>query len=120
MELSEPTTILAKCAWCGTEIDPAYVGPCPNCGRSGKIASVGLSASLKVSGSLAWEHRREYLLTNKKLLASVVCITILSPLLGLYVTGFLGLALGVASGLVTLVIGLFAVMKVREITRGSG
>ena len=34
----------AKCSHCGYPLSPAYVGPCPNCGKTGKTIAVHISA----------------------------------------------------------------------------
>lgn len=38
----------AKCSHCGYPFSPTHVGPCPNCGKTGKTIAVSLAENLNI------------------------------------------------------------------------
>lgn len=69
------------------------------------------------AGVLSWTKTREYWEKRPLPLLAVVGITIGSPFLGLFVAGWIGVAVGLVVGVAAFVGGLFAITRVREITR---
>jgi len=69
------------------------------------------------AGVLSWTKTREYWEKRPLPLLAVVGITIGSPFLGLFVAGWIGVAVGLVVGVAAFVGGLFAISRVREITR---
>ena len=69
-------------------------------------------------GSLSWSNVREFWEKRPFLLAIVVILTIGSPFAGLFLSGWPGVIVGLVVSVVTAGLGLLAVTKVREITRG--
>lgn len=69
------------------------------------------------AGVLSWTKTREYWEKRPLPLLAVVGITIGSPFLGLFLAGWIGVAVGLVVGVAAFVGGLFAISRVREITR---
>ena len=74
---------------------------------------------MTVTASMRWQHIHEYYERNPIFLPIVIFITIGSPFLGLILAGWLGVTAGLAIGLITFLLGLRAVTKVREIREGE-
>lgn len=94
-------------------------GPCPRCGDIRKTRDVPLDATLSFKGLVQWQHVREYYEKHPVPLAVVITLTVGSSLLGLVLTGWIGVAVGLLIGLIVFLIGPRAITKVREIRKGS-
>lgn len=117
--MADSTKMSATCRHCGASLAVNHTGLCPKCGKKGKDTKVVLSEAVKVITSLTWEKQREFFETNRKLRNVIIAIIIISPVLGLYFSGVLGLIIGLVLGIVSYILSPYAVMKVREIERGS-
>ena len=42
----------AKCSHCGYPLSPTHVGPCPNCGKTGKTVTDRIVESLNIQGTV--------------------------------------------------------------------
>ncbi len=113
------STISAACKHCGFALSPQHTAPCPQCGKHGKNVHANIGFSVPVSGSLEWERVREFVVKNNAIEGIMWAITVLSPFLGLVISGQVGVAVGLALGLVSQVLGRYASTKIREITRGT-
>lgn len=113
-EVTQSTT----CAHCGESISPQHTGPCPSCGKEGKNISVNIKESIQVRFSLKWETRKEYYQKHKGAAGAVISITVLSPLVGLFLAGPVGVFIGLALGGVSYYLGPKAATKIIEITKG--
>ena len=110
----------ATCNHCGASVDPSRDEPCPHCGQdAGKRISASITDQLSTSDSVSWERRREFWEVNWPWLVLVGIISIASPFVGLVIAGVPGVIVGVIIGVVEFVVGIYAVGKVREITRGG-
>lgn len=69
------------------------------------------------TGRLSWEKVREYWEKRPLPLFLVALLTLGSPFLGLFLAGWAGVVVGLALSIVAFAGGLFAVTRVREITR---
>ena len=108
-----------KCSGCGYVLPLDHSGPCPRCGDIRKTRDIHLHATLNFKGLVHWQHVREYYEKHPLPLAVVIILGVGSSLLGLVLTGWIGVAVGLLIGLVAFLIGPRAVTKVREIRRGS-
>jgi hypothetical protein len=108
-----------KCSGCGYVLSLDHSGPCPRCGDIRKTRDVHFDATLSFKGVVHWQHVREYYEKHSIPLAVVIVLTVGSSLLGLVLTGWIGVAVGLLIGLIAFLIGPRAVTKVREIRRGS-
>lgn len=108
----------ATCAHCGESISPQHTGPCPSCGKEGKNISVNIKESIQLHSSLKWETRKEYYQKHKGAAGSVIAITVLSPFIGLFLAGPVGVVIGLALGGVAYYLGPKAATKIIEITKG--
>lgn len=87
-------TQLATCAHCGESISQQHTGPCPACGKEGKNICVNINESIQVHSSLKWETRKEYYQKHKGAAGTVIAITVLSPFIGLFLAGPVGVVIG--------------------------
>lgn len=109
----------ATCQRCGVSLPPTHTGPCPKCGKEGKIVTVELKETLRVKDFLSWERRREFFEKNLKIKWLIIVISFASPLLGLFLSGIVGLIIGFAFSILLYLLGPIAVTKVREIERSN-
>ena len=65
------------------------------------------------------ERRRQFLEVNWPWLILLVIISVASPFLELLILGTWGVVVGLLVGAVEFVVGLYAIGRVREITRGG-
>jgi len=79
---------------------------------------VHTEGTLRLHGSLGWQHIHEYYERHPILLPLVLAITVASPFLGSVLAGWLGVVVGLVIGVVAFILGLRAVTKVREIREG--
>ena len=111
------STALARCLHCGNLLPASHKGPCPNCGKEGKAVNLILEEPpIVVSDS--WQSTREFYESNPLAKWAVILITILSPFIGLFLTGWIGFFVGFVLGVLSYLIGPRAVTKVREIRQG--
>jgi purine-cytosine permease-like protein len=95
-----------------------YTGPCPKCGNLAKNKSKTLIDYIAFKDSLNWEKRREFFEGNRKIKWLIIAITFGWPIGGFFVGGLIGVAVGLALGFISYLLGPSAVIKVREIERG--
>jgi hypothetical protein len=99
-----------------------HSGACPNCGsEAGRTINLSVFDSLVASESepvrIELISIREFYERNPIALGIVVLITIFSSCVGLLLSGFLGVVVGLVLGVITFFLGARAVIKVREIRR---
>jgi len=108
------------CTHCGTPLSKDHAGPCPSCGKEGRKIIAIMNEVITISES--WQRLRKFYKKNPKILIAVILITVISPFLGLFLGGPVGVVIGLALGTITYFIGPRAktpvVEKVVEITRG--
>jgi hypothetical protein len=107
-----------RCSACDEPLSSNHVGPCPKCGDTRRRHDVQLEGIVHAHAFLAWQHIHEYRERHKVLFPLVLVITVASPFLGLVLAGWLGVVVGLVIGLITFLLGLRAVTKVREIRGG--
>lgn len=109
----------AVCAQCNTPLPVDHEGPCSNCGKTGKKFSVEINETISITDSLSWEKRKEFWEKNSKMTFLIWSITIISPVLGWFISGVIGFIIGLILGIVVNLLGPYAATKVREIERGK-
>ena len=114
----DEVTETVTCANCGERIAPQHVGACPKCGKEGKNTEVTIKESIPVHSSLNWETRKEYYKEHKGAAATVIGATVLSPFVGLFLAGPIGVIVGLILGAITYYFGPKAITKIIEITKG--
>ncbi len=107
------------CKHCGASRDDGDLGPCPNCGKTGRIISASIEDSISLSESLGWKHTKEYYEKNRSAQIIVLIISICSPLVGLLLAGVPGVILGFLLSFLSYFFGAKAIIKIREITHGG-
>lgn len=95
----------------------SHEGPCPKCGLVGKKIYAEVTAN--VSSSVSWEIIRHSWEINWPWLILVSVISVASPFIGLVVAGIWGVVVGLLVRAAEFVVGLYAIGRVREITRGG-
>ena len=113
------TVSLPKCSSCGQLLKAGHTDRCPQCGSIGKTYRVHLKAFAKGVASFSWKQTREYYERHPVLLPVVIGITLGSPFLGLVIAGWSGVFVGLIVALLAFLLGLRAVTKVREVTKGT-
>lgn len=117
--MADTTNMKAVCQSCGHSLGVNHTGPCPKCGKEGKIIKVSLSETLSITSSLNWEKRREFFQKNWKLIIIVFALTILGSIVGSLFFGVGGFLVSFAIGILAFFVGLYAATRVREIERGG-
>ena len=102
-----------RCSDCNQALALDHVGPCPKCGGTRKTYGVSSSMVTKLVASLSWVHVHEYYEKHPVWLAVVIGITFGSPFVGLFLAGLPGVGVGIIIGLISLLLGIYAVTKVR-------
>jgi hypothetical protein len=90
-------------------------------------AHVGKDVTVKLAGQamraetgvLSWTKTREHWEKHPLPLVGVIVLTIGSPFLGLFLAGWLGVVVGLVISIAALAGGVFAITRVREITRSE-
>lgn len=116
------TNRIVSCANCGESLDPTNMPHlCPKCGSESKNVSITAHDVLKVTlcEKVKVTTIREFYEKNHKALAVVITISIISPFVGLFILGPLGVIAGLVLGLISFLLGPSAVTKVREIKEKS-
>lgn len=103
------------CKHCNTQLKIEHIGPCPSCGKEGRQINYIVEGGSKSSCSVDLETQREYYQKNRKILAVVILITLISPFIGFFLTGPLGIIIGLSIGLLAYIIGPWASTKIIEI-----
>jgi hypothetical protein len=91
-----------------------FEGSCPKCGNKKKFISLKLFDRITFKETLTSEFRREYLKENIYIKWTLIMITLTSLILGFFITGTTGVILGLVIGILTYLIGPYAVLRVRE------
>ena len=88
-------------------------------GLLGKTVTVQLTGdeARAETGRLSWSSVREYWEKRPLPLVFVMLLSLGSPFLGLFLAGWIGVAVGLIVSIVSFGSGLVAVTRVREITR---
>ena len=111
----------AECTACGFSLDPYSTEPCPNCGKTGtKRVYKPLEAKVAVTTTLNRAKIRNSLMLNRLAIVGLVVITLISPLLGLFLPTLPAVLASYGLGVVGIVVGYRAITKVREIERYIG
>jgi len=108
------------CKNCGAIRKNGDVGLCPECGKTGRVIYASIEGKMgPISGALGWKHTKEYYEQNRSLQIIVWAITIISPLVGLFLAGIAGVILGFILGISSYFFGVKAITKIREIRSGG-
>lgn len=107
------------CTHCGTPLSKDHAGPCPSCGKEGREIIAIINEVITISDSMRWQTRREFYEKNPKILIAVILITVISPFLGLFLGGPVGVVIGLALGTITFFISPRAITKVVEKNHGG-
>lgn len=78
-----------------------------------------MSGGLSFGGHALWEHVRISYEQRPLLLALVLVVSALSPFLGFFLAEWTGVMIGLIASVFTFVVGLYAVTKVKEVTKGG-
>ena len=112
---SEPT---AECTACKAPMDASVAGPCPNCGATGtKLVYATMPVTVKGTPSIEVAKIHPSIVFNKRAIVALIVITLVSPLITFFLPGLIGIAVSYALAIVGIVVGYYAITKVRDIER---
>lgn len=114
--VDEPAEMHSICQWCGQKLTAR--GPCPKCGKGRKFFMT-TSGMVTFKGTMGWQRRREFFEKNRRIGWLLIVIVFVSPLVGYFLSGVVGLVIGFAFSILSYVLGPSAVTKIREVERGS-
>jgi len=78
-----------------------------------------MSGGLSFGSQTAWEHVRVTYEQRPLLLALVLVVSAISPFLGFFLAEWTGVVVGLIASAFTFVVGLYAVTRVKEVTKGG-
>jgi hypothetical protein len=108
----------AQCTACKAPLDAKNTGPCPSCGAVGtKLVALTLATTVKVTPTIDIAKLSHSLSFNRIAIVVLIGITLISPLVGFVLPGIIGIAVSYGLGILGLVIGYFAITKVKQIER---
>lgn len=93
----------AYCRHCNFELDWNHTGPCPKCGKQGKVGVLQVFEKKVVSDSIRIEHEVKRKKKNPLIFYIILVVTFVVSFFGYYVGGVLGLVVGIIGGALTLV-----------------
>lgn len=102
------------CKHCGFTLTDDHSGPCPSCGKIGKVTSVIASGGVVIGGSASVQTIRTVYQKNKAAFAILIVITIISPFVGLFLIGIPGILVGLILSAISYFLGPKAVTKIIE------
>jgi len=108
-----------NCSHCRESLSSSHVGECPKCGKTGRTVILGTAIETDIALPISWSSVKEYYETDKKAHVSVIIITAVSPFVGLFIAGWVGVFVGVLLGVGSYFLGPKAIIKVREIRKGQ-
>jgi hypothetical protein len=123
------TELIARCKHCGLTLPVNHTGPCPNCGKTGKIVEANASVAIGLKVAVGAEQRHSYFVWFNKTVGEVtgttlldIVITIICTLLGLWIGNTLGIVVGIlANSAAIILLNAFIRNRVRtkivEITK---
>jgi hypothetical protein len=107
------------CRHCNAVLPKNHKGPCPSCGKTGSKILISIKDTLYVSSSSSWEKRREFVKTQPVTHIIIIIISLAAPFLGLIISGWIGVIIGILIAVLLYILGPKALMKIREIERGK-
>ena len=109
--------IFATCRWCGKNLSTKHTGVCPYCGKEGKNVNIQAVETIHISDIISLEHVREFYEGNKVISWFVNLTSFGSPFLGLYISGFWGVVIGLIISFIVYFLTPYTIVKVREIKK---
>jgi hypothetical protein len=107
-----------ECTACGALLPVDSTGPCPNCGKTGmKKFYKNLDAALSFTGTLDTAKIHDALSFNKNAIVGLVVTIVLSAVCSYFLSGPRGLLVSIGLGIIGIVLGYHAFMKIRTIER---
>lgn len=117
---SKPQLEEVQCGNCNRVFPDAVGGKrraCPECGSSKRRYTLNIQEQLHISDSAEGRTIRVFYKRHPLALTVVVLISIASPLLGLWLVGWLGVVAGIILGAISLFLGPIATAKIKEVHR---
>ncbi|AKB24251.1 hypothetical protein MSMTP_0782 [Methanosarcina sp. MTP4] len=112
--------ITTICKLCGEPLGSNHSGSCPKCGGFGKKDLIEVGTTVVVNtGPIELNSENEHVEENKKIKWLTLIITLLSPFLGLLLTGLSGVLVGLVISVISYKLGIKAskIILEREIIR---
>ena len=115
-----------KCDNCGVFLneDPSESSekrkPCPNCGSKGRIFTGVVNEPVTIKETIDLSKIRQFFMFNRRAIVGLVVITLASPFVCSILPGLLGVLVSFLLGVIGIVVGCFAILRIREIERYIG
>ena len=103
------------CSGCKAVLPSNHQGPCPRCGKTGLTYALQVEDTVQLSIAVEGEHRTEFWEVNRLGIGVSLLVTVVSSVIGLVISGWAGVIVGLLLGLLSLFITTRT--KVREILR---
>lgn len=110
----------AVCNHCGASVDPSRDEPCPHCGQNAgkRIGAVQTDKLGITDDSSSWALTRRFWEVHRVWAIVLAAIVVGSPFVGLVIAEVWSIFIGLLLGLLGVVVGVFAITRVRETERG--
>lgn len=95
------------------------MGPCPKCGKTGKIMKKELVERLTFTDHMTRKSRREFFDENPLIKWLIYILSFGSPFLGYFLQREIGVLIGLFISFISYLLGPYAVIKIREIIQES-
>jgi hypothetical protein len=103
-----------QCGECGQPLEAQHRAACPWCGSTKRHISVSDTVEPRIDDKAGGWKIIEYFENHPLPLAGVIALTVLSPFVGLAVSGFTGFVVGLIFAVASLIVGFYARTLVRE------
>lgn len=111
--------VRVTCSDCGHDLPDTPRAPCPNCGGTKRTHHVHVHDSIKLNVTERWTVIRHWWERHPVLLPLTFVLVVGPPFLGLWLSGWLGVCVGLLLSAVVFYVGLRAITRVREIEHGG-
>lgn len=107
----------AECKWCNKSLLSSHIGKCPHCGKIGKNVYAKFNEVISLKDILNSELRREFFKENNIIKWILIFVSFGSPFLGLKISGWYGVLIGLILSLISYFLGPYSVIRIREIIK---
>ena len=106
------------CSHCGITLTNEHSGPCPSCEKEGRNIRITPAPGVLIISSSAVTLIHEYYKKNKPIWFLSILVAVLSPFVGYFIAGPIGIVIALILGGISYLITPHAIIKIREIRSG--
>lgn len=107
------------CKECGTPLPITHTGPCPKCGKTGKIIKKEFTDGFTLTDHITRKSRKEFFDENPLIKWLIHILSFGSPFLGYFLQKEIGVLIGLFISFISYLLVPYAVIKIREIIQES-